>query len=374
MNIIITTPVFKPMVGGMEVLADNFAVHFTNLGHSVVLVTPVAAKEPDEAIYTIVRQPPKIIFFRLVQNADIVFSNGANLYSAIYSILAKKPVVMRHTGYQVSTIDGEGWHKGELAPLQPTASIIHHVKYNTPKNVIRGALKLLLLRLYATKFVTANVAISDWMKYRLPLPNQIRIHNPFPITRFLSSINITGEYDYDFFFLGRLVSEKGVDVLLEAFNLLQDRSSNKYKLCIIGKGPEKEKLENIVLKIGQFENVFFSGMLTGESLTDMVRTCRIAVLPSVWEEPFGGVASELLAAKKNIIVSQNGALSEIIGEAGLTFPNGDVKALANAMFELINNEVKQALHIQSGAKQIENFDEKMIINKYINLFEKVLKK
>jgi glycosyltransferase involved in cell wall biosynthesis len=374
MKILISTPVFKPMIGGMEVLADNFAVHFTNLGHSVVLVTPVAAEEPDEAIYSIVRQPSKVDFFRLVQNADIIFSNGANLYSAVYSILAQKPVIMRHTGYQISAIDGLGWHKGKPAPLRPTASVIHHVKNSNLISTIKGTLKLVFLRLYAKKFVSVNVAISDWMKYRHPLPNQIRIHNPFPITRFVSAINNTGDYDYDFFFLGRLVSEKGIDVLLEAFSTLQNRSNNRYSLCIIGKGPEREKLENVVLRTGQCKKVHFTGMLTGESLIDMVRICHIAVLPSIWEEPFGGVASELLAARKNIIVSRDGALSEIIGDAGLAFPNGDAQALADAMFELVNDEVKQAEHLQSGAMRIRDFNEKKIINKYIGLFEKVLRK
>lgn len=155
------------MIGGMEVLADNFAVHFTNLGHSVVLVTPVAAEEPDEAIYSIVRQPSKVDFFRLVQNADIIFSNGANLYSAVYSILTQKPVIMRHTGYQISAIDGLGWHKGKPAPLRPTASVIHHVKNSNLISTIKGTLKLVFLRLYAKKFVSVNVAIYKNILYNM---------------------------------------------------------------------------------------------------------------------------------------------------------------------------------------------------------------
>ena len=57
MKILLSTPVFKPMVGGMEVLANNFALHFTRRGFEVTLVTPISYDGVDDEPYRIVRRP-----------------------------------------------------------------------------------------------------------------------------------------------------------------------------------------------------------------------------------------------------------------------------------------------------------------------------
>lgn len=374
MKILISTPVFKPMVGGMEVLANNFAVHLTNRGHEVTLVTPIAAEEPDDAIYPIVRQPSGSKFYQLVKDADLVFSNGASLYCAPWSIIARKPVVMRHTGYQVAAIDGAGWYNGKLAPLRPIPSFLHHIRHGQPGNTIRGIFKVTALRLFAKHFVAANVAISDWMMKRHPLPNQLRIHNPFPIVKFVDAVNTTGEYTYDFFFLGRLVTEKGVDLLMEAFARVQEQSGDQYKLCIIGKGPEHERLEAIAARTGQTKNVYFAGIKTQRPLIELLRKCNIGVLPSTWEEPFGGVSTELLAAGKNLIVSRDGALSEIVADAGLSFPNNDIAALTDAMLRLVRNPELQTKQKENGRRRLKDFDEERLIDDYVALFHRIIKK
>ncbi len=372
MKILISTPVFKPMVGGMEVLANNFAEHFTNRGHEVTLVTPIPYDGEDDAIYRIVRQPSPPAFYRLVRNTDIVFSNGASLYAAPYGLLTGKPFVMRHTGYQVACIDGAGWFKGQDAPLRPWPSFLHHLKHDTFLGALRGGLKVAALRSFAKFAVTKNVAISDWMKRRHPLPRQVRIHNPFPIVKFVGAVNTSGEYAYDFFFLGRLVTEKGVDLLVEAFARIQKKMDNKYRLCIIGDGPERARLEKMVGDYKQTEFVTFKGLLTNGPLVEALRDCKIAVLPSTWEEPFGGAASEILAAGKNIIVSRDGALSEIVSDAGLTFPNRDSHALAEVMLHLVEDEALQATQRENAKRRIQDFNEDRLIDDYLHLFDELL--
>ncbi len=372
MKILISTPVFKPMVGGMEVLANNFAVHFTNRGHEVTLVTPIPYEGEDDAIYRIVRRPSPLQFYRLVRNTDIVFSNGASLYAAPYGLLTGKPFVMRHTGYQVACIDGAGWFKGQDAPLRPWSSFMHHLKHNTLTGALRGGLKVAALRSFAKYSVTKNVAISDWMKRRHPLPHQVRIHNPFPIVKFVGAINTTGEYAYDFFFLGRLVTEKGVDLLVQAFARIQEQMNNKYRLCIIGDGPERTRLEKMVSDAEQTEYVTFRGLLTNGPLIEALKDCKIAVLPSTWEEPFGGAASEILAAEKNIIVARDGALSEIVSDAGLAFPNRDSEALAATMLLLAEDEALQITQRNNAKRRIKDFNEDRLIDDYLRLFDEVL--
>ena len=372
MKILLSTPVFKPMVGGMETLANNFAVHFTERGHEVTLVTPIPYDGVDDENYRIVRQPSFQEFYRLAKETDLIFSNGASLYAAPYALLTGKPVIMRHTGYQVACIDGAGWYDGKLAPLRPLPSFAFHLKHGKLGNTLRGIAKVSALRLFAKRFVTVNVAISDWMKRRHPLPNQVRIHNPFPISKFVDGRNLTGEYEYDFFFLGRLVSEKGVNLLIEAFATVQQRAGNAYRLCIIGDGPERPRLEKMVRELDQEAYVTFTGMLTKRDLVEQMKVCKIAVLPSTWEEPFGGAASEILAAGKNVIVARDGALSEIVADAGLTFPNNDSRALAEAMQQLIEDEELQQQHRENARVRLRAFSEDDLIDEYLSLFHRVL--
>ncbi|MEO0731848.1 MAG: glycosyltransferase family 4 protein [Bacteroidota bacterium] len=368
MRILLSTPVFKPMVGGMETMADNLARHFTARGHQVTVVTPIAATEADGAPYAIVRQPSGRMFYRLVSNCDLVFSNGASLYAAPWVMLTGKPTVMRHTAYQVSCIDGAGWYGGEPAPLSHWASFGWHLRKGYWRQALRGIPKTLLLRFFAHHFVSANVAISDWMRERHPLPNQIRIHNPFPIHKFVAAKNTNGQYAYDFFFLGRLISEKGIDVLLRAFA----RQAPHRRLCLIGDGPERSRLERLTAELGLTDRVTFCGTLRGPALLEQIRVCRIAVLPSTWEEPFGGVATEIMAAGKNMIVSRNGALAEIVGPAGLTFTNGEFTQLASAMERLVGDESLQKVQRAAGAERIKDFDEERLIDQYEQLFSRLL--
>ena len=372
MKILLSTPVFKPMVGGMETLANNFAVHFTERGHDVTLVTPIPYDGVDDENYRIVRQPSFQEFYRLAKETDLIFSNGASLYAAPYALLTGKPVIMRHTGYQVASIDGAGWYDGKLAPLRPLPSFAFHLKHGKLGNTLRGIAKVSALRLFAKRFVTVNVAISDWMKRRHPLPNQVRIHNPFPISKFVDGRNLTGEYEYDFFFLGRLVSEKGVNLLIEAFATVQRHAGNAYRLCIIGDGPERPRLEQMVKDLDLEDFVTFTGMLTKRDLVEQMKVCKIAVLPSTWEEPFGGAASEILAADKNVIVARDGALSEIVADAGLTFPNNDSQALAEAMRKLVEDEALQQQHRENARVRLRAFNEDDLIDEYLSLFQRVL--
>ena len=159
---------------------------------------------------------------KAVRAADIVLSNGAGLYISPYAVLARKPLIFRHTNYQVSAVDGAGFIYGEVAPLTPWASIVYHAgKRQSLRRVLRDGPKMLLTRLFAKYLVTANVAISDWMAYRQPLPRQLRIHNPFPIHRFAKARKTdAATYTADVLFLGRLTAEKGVDTLLRAVGVL----------------------------------------------------------------------------------------------------------------------------------------------------------
>ncbi|MEO1451559.1 MAG: hypothetical protein AAFV07_18650 [Bacteroidota bacterium] len=133
MKILISTPVFRPMVGGMESVAENMARHFAVEGHDTTVVTPVTTDEVDDDPFKVVRGKGFSEKLALAREADLIFSNGASLYMAPFAILAGKPFAWRHAGYQCSCLDGLGWVNGEAAPMRPWPSFTFHLRKRGPE-------------------------------------------------------------------------------------------------------------------------------------------------------------------------------------------------------------------------------------------------
>src|SRR5207248_662901 len=102
----------------------------------------------------------------------------------------------------------------------------------------------------------------------------------------------------DVVFVGRLVSDKGVDVLLEALARLGDVSA-----VIAGDGPERHALEEQASTLGLGGRVRFSGWVSSTEREKLFAGATVFVLPSLWEEPFGIVGLEALAAGLPVVAS-----------------------------------------------------------------------
>jgi glycosyltransferase involved in cell wall biosynthesis len=344
------------------------AEHYTELGHECTVLTRSVSDQKDAFSYKVSRNPSFKQKLGLIKSHDVVHCNGASVELVFWAKLLGKPIIWSHVGYQTISIDGLGWHEGEASPLSAFPSFLFHVKKQGFLRGFIGYLKL-LLRQFASLFVSKHVAITHWVAKRQALANQVVIYNPFPIDRF-SAIAESATFEYDFFFLGRLVSEKGVSTLLKAFaGFVESNPSYSKKLLLIGDGAWRLKLEQLATELGTFDKVEFAGKQIGNNLLEYVSKGKIAIIPSEWEEPMGGVALEMLAAAKPVIVSQNGGLAECVGEAGLLFPNGNHKALQIQMERLYNDETLQNELKTKAKEQILKFDELKLTKEYIQLFE-----
>jgi 1,4-alpha-glucan branching enzyme len=110
-------------------------------------------------------------------------------------------------------------------------------------------------------------------------------------------------------FVGRLVHEKGVHVLVNAVSKVLEKVNAKF--IIVGNGYMKEQLSNIVKNVGRDHKVMFTGFVDDETLRRLQKCADVSVVPSLFE-PFGIVALEAMAAKSPVVVSDTGGLSEIV--------------------------------------------------------------
>lgn len=139
--------------------------------------------------------------------------------------------------------------------------------------------------------------------------------------------------DYVIYF-GRLVKEKGLDVLLRALD------GTDIKLKIVGDGPEKEKLEFQVSSFKFQGQVEFIGHKTGKELHDLIRNSKFVVLPSVWYENYPMVLLETGAFGKAVVATRLGGIPEIIhdGENGFLAVPSDAKDLREKIQRLFSND------------------------------------
>jgi len=135
-------------------------------------------------------------------------------------------------------------------------------------------------------------------------------------------------------YVGRLSDEKGLDTLLWALTEL----SGEVRLRMAGDGPARFRLEKLARELGVYEQVAFLNAVSHEALPDFYHECDALVLPSKtrpnWQEQFGRVLVEAMACGTPVIGSDCGAIPEVIGDAGLTFPEGKPKLLADKIWTL----------------------------------------
>lgn len=130
------------------------------------------------------------------------------------------------------------------------------------------------------------------------------------------------------FYVGRLVQEKGVQVLVEAATQIL-AAYPCCKFVIAGKGPTQDALQSQVRDKGLSERFYFTGYVEDQTKSRLYRVADVAVFPSLYE-PFGIVALEAMAAGVPVVVSDVGGLREIIasGVNGLKAFPGQADSLA----------------------------------------------
>ncbi|HYP84845.1 glycosyltransferase family 4 protein [Variovorax sp.] len=339
MRVLLYSHAFHPSTGGVESVSRTLAEGLVAKGVECVVLTrtPRAAQDHEDAAlfpFQVVRRPHTGAILHWLRWADVVLYNGASLALQPWVTLLRKPYLWVHVGYQVSCIDGLGWADGRPAPATPWASFRFHLRRAGPVRASLDGVKLLLRRFTAHALVRRNIAITQWMAQAQPLPRQVQIYNPFPIDRFRQAAPAEAA-TFDFVYLGRLVSEKGVDTLLRAFGKVVAQATHRPRLLLIGGGDRMAEMIALADSLGVSQDVHFAGNQSGDALVRFVGSGAVGVVPSTWHEPMGGVAVELMAAGRGLIVSARGGLAECAGDAGLTFANGDEQALADCMLRLL---------------------------------------
>lgn len=241
---------------------------------------------------------------------------------------------------------------GKLAGVKKIISFEHNVYDNLKTN------KMFfidwVLQIFSHKIVAVSEAVKKSLIRHKIKENKIEvILNGIDISRYenirISELDGNKKEDFTFVFIGRLIHQKGVDILIKAFSLL-----DKGKLLIVGDGVDKKSLESLVNDLGIGQRVKFLGIR--KDIPQILSYSDCFVLPSRYEG-LPMVLLEAVASKKIIIVSDFESAKEVIkdGVNGFVVPVGDELALREKLLTVINNDqliVDMNKNIISGDKKV----------------------
>ena len=336
LNILLSSHGFSPDIGGIETISALLAREFIRAGHAVRVLTQTAADDGRAWPFQVVRCPSPRELLRHTAWCDVFFQNNISLQTVWAAFLLRKPWVVAHQTWLTATDGRATWQT--------------HVK------------RLLL------RFAT-NIAISEAVARHIGA-KAVQIGNPYDPETFMLLPGCVR--DRSLVFLGRLVSDKGADVLLRALGLLRERNLTP-SLTVIGSGPEDAALRALSAELGLDAQVNFAGPLAGAPLAAMLNRHRILLVPSRWAEPFGVVALEGIACGCVVIGSEQGGLPSAIGPCGCTVPNGDAPALAAAIERVLGDGQLQAQYRAGAAEHLARHTVPSVAAAYLAVFDKAVR-
>ena len=384
MRILVYSSVFFPSVGGVERYVGELAEGLIEKGLDVTVVTRV--DDPGRRVfpYPVLRRPSWIELMAAIRRADILHLAGPAIVPMLLARLAGRPFVVEHHNYQPICPNGLLFiYPGqEQCPGFFQQGRIDRCMRCQVRQVgwTRGVWRVIgtPLRRFLTQAASANISITNHVENRLGLRRSKTIY--YGLHRVEGET--TGEFVRTersrericFAYVGRLVSEKGLELIVEAARELRSRGI-EFRVIFVGDGDCRSRLESLVRDNQLQEHVAFTGFLSGGALEKVVEEIDVVVMPSRWEETAGLSAIEQMRRARLVIAADIGGLGEIVRGAGLLFHPGSASQLAEAMARACKEPI---LIDEFGAKALkrsrELFTRDRMVDEQLGIYRCVLER
>jgi glycogen synthase len=300
MRILICSYDFYPIIGGCETAGETLATGLGQRGYEVTVVTTTPGAGDDAKFpFSTIRRPGAGQLVQLYRDCDLVWHNEVSLRQLWPLFLVRRPLVLvHHCSLAEVTSDST---PTRFPGLKRAACMLGH-----------------------------NAFVSEALRKVVDLPGPV-IYNSYDEANFHAWPDVAR--DRDVVFLGRLVREKGADILVDALALLAAKGMPLHA-TIIGSGPYEDALKAQVSKHGIADLVEFTGTLRGEALSRTLARHRLMAMPSRLFEAFGISAIEAMACGCVVAGAKTGGLPEAIGPCGVVTAKDSAAELAQALARL----------------------------------------
>jgi len=175
-------------------------------------------------------------------------------------------------------------------------------------------------------------------------------------------------------FVGRLVPQKGLDNLLQALAL---QRGAKWRLTIVGDGPERERLEQLATDLRLAARVRWTGGLPAEQVASLWPDLDVLVQPSLalrdWREANGQILMEAMANEVAVLGTDSGVIPELVADAGIVVAAGNVEALATGLSRMADQPTRRALAQAARARALRLYSDDAIAERTLQFWQQVAK-
>lgn len=234
------------------------------------------------------------------------------------------------------------------------------IKKFVERTVFRKCQIVISLNRYINKYLNENGYHS------LYIPNAIDIDRYIP--NYSDSKYIL--------FGGRFVKIKKLDILIRAYYRINNKLMTKYRLILVGYGPEKEMLEKLIKELELGSRIELIPWLPSDRFIKMISGCTVFLLPSL-SECMPVTVLEAMASGKVVIASNIPGPQDIISSNydGFLFDNSDIDSLSNYLDMCLSDEgLRRNIGKNARKTIVEKYSFEVISNRYISLFESIIGK
>jgi glycosyltransferase involved in cell wall biosynthesis len=283
----------------------------------------------------------------------VLFASPYAIYSVIVARLLKIPLII-HFKYDPTT--------------QPTISSLR-------RGILNVMINFALRR--AEMVIVTTLALKKIAIYRR-VPEKKIFVSPNYVDEDVFSSNIDGKWVRELLqvpqdekliiYMGRLSPEKGLDTLLDAISIVFNRyPSIKFKLLIIGNGPEKDRLMKKCKKLSIFRKVLFMNPIPHSKVPSFLAACDIVILPSYSEGNPKFLLEAMMMGKPIIATNVIGIRDAVTnGEEALLIHPGNPEMLASAIITFLENqELARAIGARAKEKALRKYSKKAVFEQAI---------
>lgn len=355
--------------GGIEVVVEELSTRMIKLGHNVTVYNRKGKNVQDKNASD---ENQKLKEYKGVKIVTIPTINKKGVDAFLYSLFASIKVLFGK--YDIIHYHAEGSCAMLWLPHlfhKKIVVTIHGLDWNRSKwggfatKYIKHGEKCAVK--YADKIIVLSKGVQDYFKEKynretIFIPNGVEKPNIREPRIIKEKYNL--EKDSYILFLARIVPEKGLDDLIDAYNKIK---TDKKLVIAGGASHTNDYLRHIEQKVKKNKNIIMTGFVQGEELEELFSNTYLYCLPSHIE----GMPISLLEAMsygRNVLVSDIEENTQVIGKYGTSFKKGDIDDLAKKLQDSLNEKNRK------NSKDIENYILKkynwnVIINKTIDIYK-----
>ena len=226
------------------------------------------------------------------------------------------------------------------------------------------------------------ICVSDYIKHcvlsiTFDTSKTVTVHNGIDMQTFRSEEKKEVSEKFTLLYSGRLTAEKGILQLIEALNMLKDKVN--IQLLVIGSSfygnacQEDDFTKILKAKAEPLQDrITFTGFVPYEQMPNYLRQADVAVIPSVWDDPFPTTVLEAQAMGLPIITTRRGGIPEEVTEKNAILLHTDehfVDNLAAAILDLYQHPEKRKAMSQAGLERAKLFDKETYARNFYKALE-----